>query len=150
VTEPRTGFAEKLKQLRLAKGQSQNDLAIAAGVPVTTLRQWEYGIREPSLGALLKLAKGLGVSLSVFDGLIDTGTLPAEQPPAKPGRPKKAAEADQVEADKPKKTSAAEQVRQAQRQRASRQAAEQVRQAQADQGEPDKPKGRGSRKRKGS
>jgi len=66
---------------------------------------------------------------------------PAEQSPAKPGRPRKAVDADQVEDHALKKTSAAEQVRQAQeaRQRATREAAEQVRQAQADQEQAEKP-----------
>jgi transcriptional regulator with XRE-family HTH domain len=42
-------------------------LANKSGVPVGTIRYFEYGRREPTYETLVKLAEGLGVSLSAFD-----------------------------------------------------------------------------------
>jgi transcriptional regulator with XRE-family HTH domain len=60
-------FGKLLKQLRRESGLTQIALAKAAGVGVATIRHCEYGLREPTYGTLLKLAKGLGVSLAAFD-----------------------------------------------------------------------------------
>jgi transcriptional regulator with XRE-family HTH domain len=79
----RGGFAGLLKALRDQAGLSQNGLAERSGVAVSTVRQFEYGMREPTYGTLVKLARGLGVSLAAFD--------PGEQPGASPAvRPNKA------------------------------------------------------------
>jgi transcriptional regulator with XRE-family HTH domain len=61
-------FGERLKRLRERAGMSQPKLAEAAGVPVTTLRTWEQGRREPLLGAALKLAVALRVTLDELAG----------------------------------------------------------------------------------
>lgn len=72
-------FARRLKELRNQAGLSQPELAERCGLAVSTIRQFEYELREPNYGSLVKLAQGLGVSLSAFD-----------QPPEKPKRrPKK-------------------------------------------------------------
>lgn len=71
----RTGFAALLKELRLKKGLTQCELGKISGVPVTTIRQWEYGRREPCLGPLLRVTQGLGESLAVFDCLADPDPL---------------------------------------------------------------------------
>ena len=76
-------FAERLKALRAEAGLSQSVLADRAGIAVTTLRQFEYGLREPSYGSLVKLARGLGVSLAAFDG------APLEPPARAPRRKRK-------------------------------------------------------------
>jgi transcriptional regulator with XRE-family HTH domain len=60
-------FAARLKALRTQAGLSQSKLAEVSGVAVGTIRHFEYGIREPTYGTLIKLANGLGVSLSEFD-----------------------------------------------------------------------------------
>jgi transcriptional regulator with XRE-family HTH domain len=60
-------FAEKLKALRTAAGWTQAEFAEKCGVPLGTIRDYEQGKRDPSLSAVLKLARGLGVSLSAFD-----------------------------------------------------------------------------------
>ena len=60
-------FAERLKALRHQASLSQPVLAQRSGVAVSTIRQFEYGRREPTYGTLLKLAQGLGVSLAVFE-----------------------------------------------------------------------------------
>lgn len=57
----------RLKSLRESAGVSQAALAEQAGIGVSTLRQFEYGRREPTFGTLVKLAEGLGVSLAEFD-----------------------------------------------------------------------------------
>ena len=76
-------FAARLKELRASAGLSQNGLAEAAGVPVGTLRHFEYGLREPTYDTLVKLSEGLGVSLSAFD----------PPPSTKPSKPKPASKA---------------------------------------------------------
>jgi transcriptional regulator with XRE-family HTH domain len=60
-------FAERLRALRREAGLSQPALAARSGVGLSTLRQYEYGLREPTYGTLVKLAGGLGVSLAAFD-----------------------------------------------------------------------------------
>jgi transcriptional regulator with XRE-family HTH domain len=77
-------FAETLKALREKAGLSQSVLAERSGVGVSTIRQFEYGRREPTYGTLVKLAQGLGVSLAAFD--TNRGQSP---PPAKAKRARK-------------------------------------------------------------
>ena len=79
----RGGFAELLKALRDQAGLSQNGLAERSGVAVSTIRQFEYGMREPTYGTLVKLARGLGVSLGAFDPAGGTGRAHADDPPAR-------------------------------------------------------------------
>jgi transcriptional regulator with XRE-family HTH domain len=67
-------FGKRLRELRNEAGLSQPALAEAAGVGLSTLRDFEQGRREPTLGTLVKLAAGLGVSLAAFDP-------PADDPP---------------------------------------------------------------------
>jgi transcriptional regulator with XRE-family HTH domain len=55
-------FGRRLARLREAAGMSQPALAEAAGVPVTTLRNWERGRRQPLALALGSLADALGVT----------------------------------------------------------------------------------------
>jgi transcriptional regulator with XRE-family HTH domain len=64
-----TEMGERLKRLRRAAGMSQPQLALAAGVPIGTLREWEQGRRLPSLRGFIAVARGLGVSLDELAGL---------------------------------------------------------------------------------
>jgi transcriptional regulator with XRE-family HTH domain len=64
-------MGERLQRLRRVAGLSQAALARAAGVPLGTLRGWEYGRRTPLLDAAARLAVALGVSL---DELADIAT----------------------------------------------------------------------------
>lgn len=57
-------FGEKLRQLRLARGLSQEELAFGSGVHRTYLGGIERGKRNPSLKNLAAIAKALGVPLS--------------------------------------------------------------------------------------
>jgi len=80
-------FAARLRDLRGRAGLSQPALAERAGIGVSTLRQFEYGRREPTFATLVKLATGLGVSLSAFEPPDEPP--PADEPPPrrKRGRP---------------------------------------------------------------
>jgi transcriptional regulator with XRE-family HTH domain len=60
-------FAERLRELRTKAKLSQPELAEECGLAVGTIRQFEQGRREPTYETLVKLAEGLGVSLSAFD-----------------------------------------------------------------------------------
>jgi transcriptional regulator with XRE-family HTH domain len=75
-------MANRLKRLRQARGLSQARLAELAGVPVATLRSWEYAKRTPLLDAAARVAVALGVSLDELAG------VPAEGP-ARKGRGKR-------------------------------------------------------------
>jgi transcriptional regulator with XRE-family HTH domain len=77
-------FAARLRELRLAKGWTQAELAQRVGVSQKAVARWEQGTREPSWANVVALADALGVSSEAFR------EEPAEQPPPKPGRPPKA------------------------------------------------------------
>jgi transcriptional regulator with XRE-family HTH domain len=67
-------FARRLKELRAAAGLSQPALAERSGVSVGAIRQFEQGVRRgPTYDTLVKLARGLGVSLAAFDAPADVG-----------------------------------------------------------------------------
>jgi len=85
-------FAERLRQLREQAGFSQPGLAECSGVAVSTIRQFEYGLREPTYGTLVKLAAGLRVSLSAFDApAAESEASPSGEQPKRRDRPKKSA-----------------------------------------------------------
>jgi transcriptional regulator with XRE-family HTH domain len=73
-------FGKRLQRLRHEAGLSQAKLARAAGVPHGSLRNWEYDIREPLVGAAAKIARALGVSL---DTLVGNGDVAAARPAPK-------------------------------------------------------------------
>jgi transcriptional regulator with XRE-family HTH domain len=60
-------FAGRLKELRLAKGLTQDGLAKIAGVPVATVKRLEQGTRQPMLETASKLARALGVTAAAFE-----------------------------------------------------------------------------------
>jgi transcriptional regulator with XRE-family HTH domain len=80
-------MGNRLKQLRRQRGLSQAKLAAAAGIPVGTLRGWEYGRRTPLLDAATRVALALGVSLDKLAGIAEGDVPPA--PAAKKTRKKK-------------------------------------------------------------
>jgi len=57
-------FGENVRQLRLVRGLSQEELAFKAGVHRTYLGGIERGERNPSLRNITAIAKALDVSLS--------------------------------------------------------------------------------------
>lgn len=79
-------FAEKLRELRDAKGISEAKLAEASGVPFGTVHEYGLGRRKPSFAAVVKLAKALGVTCEAFAECDDVAA--EESPKAEPA-PKK-------------------------------------------------------------
>jgi transcriptional regulator with XRE-family HTH domain len=56
-------FAANLRRLRLEQGLSQEGLADLTGLHPTEISRLERAVREPRLGTMLRLAKGLGVGV---------------------------------------------------------------------------------------
>jgi transcriptional regulator with XRE-family HTH domain len=82
-------FAEKLKELRIAAGMTQPELARACGIPIGTLRDYEQGKRrnDPSLRTAAKLASALGTDCRAFAECVTD--LEESPTPAARGRPRK-------------------------------------------------------------
>lgn len=64
-------LAQKLKQLRLQAGLTQEQLAARIGVSSRTIKHWEHGTRMPSAVYLLALADCFHVSVDWLLGRID-------------------------------------------------------------------------------
>ncbi len=64
-------LAARIKELRLAKNLSQEELSFRSGLHRTALSLIERGERDPKLITLLKVAeKGLGISVvELLDGI---------------------------------------------------------------------------------
>jgi transcriptional regulator with XRE-family HTH domain len=78
-----TAIPYNIRRLRLARGLSQFRLAQAAGVTRVAVCQIEGGrIRDPRMTTLLKLARGLGVTVN------DLAAWPGEDGPAATTRKK--------------------------------------------------------------
>ncbi len=64
MTEQKTAselFGQRLRELRAEHGVSQYTLASRTGIHSTAIGRFERGTREPMLGSILRLARGLGV-----------------------------------------------------------------------------------------
>lgn len=61
-------FGQRLKNLRLERGYTQQQLSSAMGVSVVSLRSWEKNTKRPAMDALLSLGRTLNVSM---DTLLD-------------------------------------------------------------------------------
>jgi transcriptional regulator with XRE-family HTH domain len=61
-------MAQRVVALRDERGLTQDDLARASGVSIWTLRRWEQKGHTPLLGAVVKVADALGVSLDELIG----------------------------------------------------------------------------------
>ena len=57
-------FGAKLKQLRLNKGMTLEQLAFEADIELSQVHRVEKGKINPTLTTLMALAKGLGITLS--------------------------------------------------------------------------------------
>jgi transcriptional regulator with XRE-family HTH domain len=82
-------FAEKLRELRDAKGLSEEKLAELSGLRFGTVHGYGLGRRKPSFAAVVKLAKALSVDCTAFaecDDIQDGEAEPAT--PKKPTRKK--------------------------------------------------------------
>lgn len=64
-------FGERLKELRLEEGISQEELARRVDISHSAIAFWEKNEREPKLGAVITLAQYFKVSLDYIVGLED-------------------------------------------------------------------------------
>ncbi|MCB9800567.1 MAG: helix-turn-helix transcriptional regulator [Pseudomonadales bacterium] len=62
MSDIRIQFGKHLRQLREAKGWTQEELADKAGMHFTYIGQIERGLRNPSLINLERLARALGIN----------------------------------------------------------------------------------------
>ena len=66
------GFAERLKQLRVQKNLSQEDLGVKADLSSIHISRYERGVSRPSAEKLKKLADALEVSGDyLFEGTVE-------------------------------------------------------------------------------
>ena len=61
-----TVFGQVLREQRLSRDLSQEELALAADVDRTFVSQMERGIRQPTITTLMKLAGALGIQPSTL------------------------------------------------------------------------------------
>ena len=64
-------FSKNLKELRMEKGLSQQELAQIFNVTQSTVAKWESGDREPNFSILIELANSFEVSIDMLLGLKD-------------------------------------------------------------------------------
>ena len=62
-------FGERLKELRLAGGLSQMDLAKATGISQSAIAKWELSKTEPTASALISLSRFFEESVDYLLGL---------------------------------------------------------------------------------
>jgi transcriptional regulator with XRE-family HTH domain len=67
--DPQPGLACAVRQLRTAKGLSQEELAHRAGVHLTWIGRLESGAANPSWAITKRVADGLGVPHSLLAAL---------------------------------------------------------------------------------
>lgn len=62
---------ERIKELRMEKGLSQQTLAKAIGVSQKAVDYWERGVNEPKASYIIALAKFFDVSTDYLLGITD-------------------------------------------------------------------------------
>lgn len=92
-----SGFAQKLRQHRLAAGLTQVELAEKAGLAPSSLSKLERGTNEPGWPEVVKIARALGLSTECFipqegEAIVIPETLPKGPRPGRGGRPRKGSE----------------------------------------------------------
>lgn len=60
--EPAQQFAVNLRRARDDAGLSQEELSERSGLHSTEISRLERGVREPRLGTIVRVARGLGVA----------------------------------------------------------------------------------------
>ena len=65
-------LAKRLKQCRIEKGLTQNEVAISCDITEKTYQNYELKRREPKLEILLRIADFYQVSLDYLVGRTDT------------------------------------------------------------------------------
>ena len=64
-------FGERLKELRMARGMSQMQLARAVGISQSAIAKWELGKTEPTASAIILLAGFFGETTDYLLGVVD-------------------------------------------------------------------------------
>ena len=64
-------FCTRLKELRIAKGETLKDVANAIGISLMAYAHYEYGDSQPSLELVAALCKHFEVSSDYLLGLCD-------------------------------------------------------------------------------
>ena len=67
----KVAFAQKLRELRIEAGYSQEKLAEVFHVGRATIGHWETGLQQPSLEVIADIAKFFNVSTDYLLGLTD-------------------------------------------------------------------------------
>ena len=68
-------LGNKIKQIRIARGFTQDDIADAMNLKRTTVSNWEKNLRIPSSDKLIEYAKVVGVTLDYFSDSSPERTL---------------------------------------------------------------------------
>jgi transcriptional regulator with XRE-family HTH domain len=63
----------QVRQARERLGISQEELGFRAGIHRTYVSQIERGLKSPTLGAILKVAKGLGIGAGELVAMTEAG-----------------------------------------------------------------------------
>ena len=63
-------FNERIKSLRLQRSLTQQELGDSVGVSVLTIRNWESGVKSPSMSAIITLSQVLNVSSDYMLGIV--------------------------------------------------------------------------------
>ena len=80
---PQRAFGQRVRELRLAAGMTQEDLAERCGLFRTYLSRIETGRANPTLTMIYALATSLGVAVPAFFG----ATAEPTEPNARTSRP---------------------------------------------------------------
>lgn len=64
-------FSKNLKELRMEKGLSQQELAQIFNVTQSTVAKWESGDREPNFSILIELSNYFNISTDILLGIKD-------------------------------------------------------------------------------
>lgn len=62
-----SNIGDKIKQVRIARNLTQQDLADKMGLKRNTISQWESGVRNVSVEQLIEIARVVGVTLDYFN-----------------------------------------------------------------------------------
>lgn len=68
-------LGNKMKQIRIARGYTQDDIAEMMDVKRTTISNWEKNVRMPSADRLIQFSKIVGVTLDYFSDNTPERTL---------------------------------------------------------------------------
>jgi transcriptional regulator with XRE-family HTH domain len=70
-------FGERLRELRVKRGLTQQALADVVGIPHTHVSAMERGVKLPTLLTVLRLAVALECKVTALVSPFDTADLPA-------------------------------------------------------------------------